>query len=77
MIEILVTEEEIERGKYTKCRKEWRDMDLERKSLYALIAYAWNQLNKLDGEESKFVGFNIWMTECAEKDRSLRKFLGV
>lgn len=77
MIEILVTEEEIERVKYDKYREEWKDMDLERKQLYELVAYALNGLNKLDGKESKFIGFNIWIMECAEKDKKLKEFLGV
>jgi len=77
MIGILVTEEELERRKYTKYREEWKDMDLERKQLYELLAYTINRLNKLDGRESKFIGFNIWIAECAEKDKRLKEFLGV
>jgi hypothetical protein len=72
LVDILVSEEEIERVRCEKCKEKWGDVSLERKKLYDLIAYGVNELNKLDGVESSFVGFNIWMTECAEKDRSLR-----
>jgi len=77
MIEILVTEEEIEKVKYIKYREEWKDMDLERKQLYELLAYTINRLNKLDGGKSRFTGFNIWIMECVEKDKKLKEFLGV
>jgi len=77
MIEILVTEEEIEKVKYIKYREEWKDMDLERKQLYELLAYTINRLNKLDGGKSRFTGFNIWITECVEKNKKLKEFLGV
>lgn len=62
---------------YVKARSKWNDSSEEVKALYEVAAGIINAINKFEGEESFFTGFNIFVARCERRTEVLEGFLGV
>lgn len=62
---------------YEKGRQAWNKASHERKFLYEKMAHIINKINKYEGNESSFKGFDVWMYKFEKDFKELENFLGV
>lgn len=74
---ILILKVNKDKGVFDKGLKAWRDATHERKVLYEMMAHIINKINKYEGNESIFKGFDVWMYKFEKDFKKLENFLGV